>query len=301
MDTLRWSYGQIAPCRMPTRDPMIETNYKTLQITRRNRVVTVSINNPPINVLDVTLMRDIRGFLASVRDDPKTRVIVFESADPEFFVAHVDMTLGERPDDLAELQRDVPTGLNPFQAFAEAVRGQPQVTIVKLAGFARGGGAEIVAAADMAFAAEDSGGLAQCEALMGIIPGGGATQYLSQRMTRGRALEVILGADMFDAKTAERYGWINRALPADELDGFVARLANNIAALPDGVVAAAKRAVPPEIEANGFARESEGWMSLVFQPSVGQLMAGQLKAGAQTRDGERDLESLLRSVIERSA
>lgn len=228
-------------------------------------------------------------------------MIVFESADPEFFVAHVDMTLGEQPEALQELQSDVPAGLNPFQAFAEALRAQPQVTIVKLAGVARGGGAEFVAAADMAFGAEGRAGLAQCEALMGIIPGGGATQYLSQRMTLGRALEAILGADLFDARTAERYGWINRAVPADELDGFVARIAANIAALPDVVIAAAKRAEPHVAPGDGFERESEGWMGLVFMPSVGQLMADQLKAGAQTRKGERDLESLLRGVIARSA
>jgi enoyl-CoA hydratase/carnithine racemase len=280
---------------------MTEPTYKRLRVTRQYRVAIVTIHNPPINVLDVALMGEVRRFLASVQADPETRVIVFESADPDFFVSHVDMTIGEQPEALQEMQRGAPAGLNPFQAFAEALRAQPQVTIVKLAGLARGGGAEFVAAVDMAFGADGRAGLAQCEALMGIIPGGGATQYLSQRMTRGRALEVILGADLFDARTAERYGWINRALPADELDGFVARIATNIAALPDGVVEAAKRAVPHVVPGDGFERESEGWMSLVSRPAVGQLMTDQLKAGAQTREGERDLESLLRGVIARSA
>ncbi|GGE85588.1 enoyl-CoA hydratase/isomerase family protein [Sphingomonas prati] len=280
---------------------MTELTYTKLRVTLNHRVAKVVIDNPPINVLDVTLMGEVRHLLASLHNDPEIRVIVFESADPEFFVAHVDMTLGEQPEALKALQRDVPTGLNPFQAFAEALRAQSQVTIVKLAGRARGGGAEFVAAADMAFGAEGRAGLAQCEALMGIIPGGGATQYLSQRMTRGRALEVILGADLFDARTAERYGWINRALPADELDDFVTRIAENIAALPDGVIAAAKQAVPHIVPGDGFERESKAWMDLIFRPAVGQLMTDQLKAGAQTRDGERDLESLLRGVIARSA
>ncbi len=177
-------------------------------------------------------MAEIRAFLTSVRDDADTRVIIFESANPEIFIAHVDMTLAEQPGALEELQRSVPEGLNPFQAFSKVLRAQPQITIVKLAGLARGGGAEIVAATDMAFAAEGRAGLAQCEALMGMIPGGGGTQYLGEKMTRGRALEAILGADLFDAKLAERYGWINRALPGDELDAFVGTLARNIAALP---------------------------------------------------------------------
>ena len=279
---------------------MTELTFSKLRVTRQDRVVTVIIDSPPVNVLDIALMGEIRRLLASVHDDPDARVIVFESADSEFFIAHVDMTLGEQPDALQELQRDVPEGLNPFQAFSEALRAQPQVTIVKLAGLARGGGAEFVVAADMVFAAEGRAGLGQCEALLGMIPGGGATQYLGQRMTRGRALEAILGADLFDAGTAERYGWINRSMPAEELDGFVARLAANIASLPDGVIAAAKRAISHADFGDGFARESEGWMDLVFKPATGQLMADQLKAGAQTRDGERDLEALLRGVAARS-
>jgi enoyl-CoA hydratase/carnithine racemase len=275
---------------------MTEMKFDKLRISHRNGVATVAIDNPPVNVLDVRLMSEIRRFLTSVVDDTQTRVIVFESADPEFFIAHVDMTLVDEPGAYEELTRDVPEGLNPFQAFGEAVRAQPQVTIVKLAGLARGGGAELVAAADMAFAAEGRAGLAQCEALMGITPGGGATQYLDQRMTRGRALEVILGADLFDAKTAERYGWINRAMPAHALDAFVDTLARNIAALPEGVIAAAKKAIPPTDLREGFRREHEAWAGLVFLPAAERLLRDGLKAGAQTKDGERDLEGLLRAA-----
>ncbi|MCG7220682.1 enoyl-CoA hydratase/isomerase family protein [Acinetobacter sp. AG3] len=159
--------------------------YSTLHIEYDRGVATVSINNPPVNVLDVALMSDIRAFLTQVRDDPQTRVIVFQSADPEFFIAHVDMTLIDEPNAFDQFAKDLPNGLNPFQALGEMIQAQPQVTIVKLEGLARGGGAEFVAAVDMAFAAIGRAGLAQCEALMGIIPGGGGTQYLSQRMTRG--------------------------------------------------------------------------------------------------------------------
>lgn len=131
---------------------------------------------------------------------------------------------------------------------------------------------------------------------MGITPGGGATQYLSSRMTRGQALEVILAADLVDAMTAERYGWINRALPASELDGFVERLARNIAALPTGVIAAAKRAVPTENLRDGFQREHEAWAGLFELPAAEKLIRGGLKAGAQTKEGERNLEGLLRTL-----
>ncbi|MEL1265813.1 enoyl-CoA hydratase/isomerase family protein [Pseudoxanthomonas putridarboris] len=275
---------------------MTDKTYSRIHISRAGSVTRVTIDNPPVNLLDVALMVEIRHYLLSVRDDPTIRVIVFQSADPEFFIAHVDMTLIDEPQAFDEVARDAPEGLNPFQAFGELLREQPQVTIIKLAGFARGGGAEFVAAADMAFAAEGRAGLAQCEALMGITPGGGATQYLSSRMTRGRALEVILGADLVDAATAERYGWINRALPAAELDDFVDRLANNIAALPEGVIAAAKKALPAEDLQEGFRREHDAWAGLFERPAAASLIRGGLKIGAQTKDGERKLEDLLRGL-----
>ncbi|MGE8237012.1 MAG: enoyl-CoA hydratase/isomerase family protein [Stenotrophomonas indicatrix] len=275
---------------------MTTTEFSRLHISSANGVSTITIDNPPVNVLDVPLMSEIRRFLLSVRDDQNTRVLVFQSADPEFFIAHVDMTLIDEPHAFDDVAREAPEGLNPFQAFGELLREQPQVTIVKLAGLARGGGAEFISAADMAFAAEGQAGLAQCEALMGITPGGGATQYLSTRMTRGRTLEVILGADVISATTAERYGWINRALPAAELDGFVDRLARNIAALPEGVIAAAKKAVPITDLREGFRREHDAWAGLFARPAAENLIRGGLKAGAQTKGGERNLETLLRGL-----
>jgi enoyl-CoA hydratase/carnithine racemase len=268
--------------------------YKTLRIRRDAGVVDVTIDNPPVNVLDATLMSELRRLLTTLRDDQSARVIVFDSADPEFFIAHVDMTLGDAPDALAALAQDVPEGVNLFQAVGETLRHQPQVTIVKLAGKARGGGAEFVAAADMAFAAIESAGLGQIEALMGIVPGGGGTQYLSERIGRNRALEVVLSAGLYDAQTAERYGWVNRAVPADRLDRFVNRLARDIAALPQGVIEAAKRAIVPGDLAAGLVRENDAWADLIFRPTAGSLISGALARGAQTRDGERGLESLFR-------
>lgn len=169
-----------------------------------------------------------------------------------------------------------------------------------LAGKARGGGAELVAAADMTFAAIGRAGLAQCEALMGIVPGGGATQYLLHRVGRNRALEIIVGADLFDAETAERFGWINRALPASELDAFVDRLARNIANLPDGVIGALKKAIPPADLKTGFLREHAAWAELFALPAATRLIRGGLEVGAQTPEGERDLEALLRDLHRRT-
>ncbi|SET64761.1 Enoyl-CoA hydratase/carnithine racemase [Pseudomonas sp. NFR09] len=275
---------------------MKDTDFDRIRISCNDGVSTVTIDNPPVNVLDAHLMSEMRHFLLSVRNDPKTRVLVFQSADPDFFIAHVDMTLIDEPYAFDDFVQGAPEGLNPFQAFGELLRNLPQVTIVKLAGLARGGGAEFISAADMVFAAEEQAGLAQCEALMGITPGGGATQYLSSRMSRGRTLEIILGADLMDATTAERYGWINRALPAKKLDAFVDQLAQNISALPDGVIAAAKKAVPAADMREGFRREHEAWAGLFERPTAETLIRRGLKAGAQTKEGEKKLEALLRSL-----
>ena len=272
------------------------TDYNHLRIRMSEGVAFVQIDNAPVNVLDVSLMGELRHFLLSSRGDDAIKVIVFESANPDFFIAHVDMTLIDQPNAFDELAKESPAGLNVFQAFAELVRHQPQVTIVKLAGIARGGGAEFVTAADMTFAAIGKGALAQCEALMGIVPGGAGTQYALHRLGRNRALEVVLGADLIDAEIAERYGWINRALPADQLDGFVDTLAHNIAALPEGVIDAAKQAMPAASLGEGFLREHEAWAGLFARPAAEALIRGGLQVGAQTVEGELRLEQLLRQL-----
>lgn len=270
--------------------------YATLRVSREDGIVRVTLDNPPVNVLNVALMTDLRHLLTTLRGDDSVRVIVFDSANPEFFIAHVDMTLVDTPDAFDDLAADLPEGVNVFQALGELLRQQPQVTIVKLAGLARGGGAEFVTAADMAFAAIGRAGIGQIEALMGIVPGGGGTQYLAGRVGRNRALEVVLSADLYDAETAERYGWVNRAVPVGELDDVVDRLARNIAALPEGVITAAKRAIVPEDLAEGLLREHDAWAGQFVRPAAERLIRGGLAQGAQTSDGERDLEGLLRGL-----
>ncbi|MEV1082580.1 enoyl-CoA hydratase/isomerase family protein [Streptomyces sp. NPDC050211] len=275
---------------------MTNDAYSTLRVSSEHGVARIVLDNPPVNALGTTMMRELRTVLTGLTDDPSVRVIVFSSADPEFFIAHVDMHVGEEMDVLQELAASAPADVNVFQAVGELLRHQPQVTIVKLAGKARGGGAEFVAAADMTFAAVETAGLGQIEALMGIIPGGGGTQYLRDRVGRNRALEVILTADLFDAETAASYGWINRALPADELDEYVDRVARNIAALPDGVIEAAKHSLPADDFKEGLLRENHAWASTFSQPAAQHLISKGLQEGAQTPAGERDLEGLMRSV-----
>lgn len=273
-----------------------ENEYQMLHFNIKDGVANITLDNAPVNALSGKLIIELKQVLNNLSTDKNVKVIIFDSKNPDFFIAHVDINILEEQAILEELGKAAPQGLNIFQAVGEMLREQPQITIVKLKGIARGGGAEFVAAADMSFASLEKGKLSQCEALMGIIPGGGATQYLSSKMTRGRALEVILGADLFDATTAERYGWINRAIPDAEIDTFVDRLAQNIANLPDGVIETTKKILSPIRNVQGFQLENDGWAALVFNPETARIMKGAIQNGAQTVEGELKLEGILRAL-----
>ncbi|WP_213814506.1 enoyl-CoA hydratase/isomerase family protein [Glaciihabitans sp. dw_435] len=275
-----------------------------LHITVSNGVATVTIDNPPLNFSDGVLLPSLRRFVAQVRDDADVRVIVFDSADPDFFIAHGDMRFITEPDVMAAAgaatmaanpDAEFPSTLNLMQVVHEEVRSLPQVTIGKLTGLARGGGNEFLMALDMRFAAIGTAGQAQPEVLMGIMPGGGGTQYMSSLVGRARALELILGAQLADAELAERYGLVNRALPADEIDAFVAALARRIGSLSPDIIASVKGAVTAgatPVTREGLATEN-ALLTPLFGPDAATLAHALLAAGMQTRDNERDLEGFL--------
>ncbi|WCB95321.1 putative enoyl-CoA hydratase echA8 [Baekduia alba] len=270
-------------------------NYATLSVALDAGVATVTVDHPPVNLLDAALTGDLDAFVTAVAEDPAVRVVVLRSADPEFFLAHGEMGMVADEEVLAMLA-DLPSGsLNPLQLLGQRFRALPQVTIAEIAGRARGGGAELAMAFDMAFAALDDTRLALPEVSLGMIPGGGGTQRLPRLTGRARALEAILGGDAFDAATAERYGWINRALPADELRPFVDRFARRIASYPAAAIAAATDAVDASalpLE-TGLATENELVCGVFGLPETARRTLAVLAAGAQTRDGERDLEALV--------
>jgi enoyl-CoA hydratase/carnithine racemase len=279
------------------------TDYTALHVAVDAGVAHVTIDHPPLNILDAVLMTELNRFAGAVRTDKQVRVIVFQSADPDFFIAHGDMNFVNNPDSFTQLVLGDEAGaaLNPMQKLHERFRTLPQVTIAKLAGLARGGGSEFVMALDMRFAAIGKAGLGQFEVLTGIIPGAGGTVYLPRLIGRARAMEVILGAALVDAKTAERYGWVNRALAANELDGFVDALARRIGALPPGVVLATKAAIDAADQPIAAAlREENVLLGRVFTaPAAVEQTRAALAAGAQTRVGERDLEGLLNGLLTR--
>jgi enoyl-CoA hydratase/carnithine racemase len=150
-------------------------------------------------------------------------------------------------------------------------------------------------ALDMRFAAIGSAGQAQPEVLLGIMAGGGGTQYMTSLIGRARTLELLLGAQLVDAELAERYGLVNRALPADEIDDFVTSLARRIGALKPEIISAVKTAV--NAAATPVTREGLGTenalLTPLFSADAAALAHQLLAAGMQTREGERDLEALL--------
>lgn len=254
-------------------------------------VATVTIDNPPLNLLDGKLIPDLRQFASQVRNDDTVRVIVFQSADPEFFIAHGDMHFLTEPEHA--FTDDLPPGLNVIQALNEEIRSLPQVTIGKIRGFARGGGNEFLMTLDMRFAAIGKSGQAQPETLMGIYPNGGGTQYMTSLIGRPRALELILGGELADAGLAERYGLVNRALPDDELDGFVTTLARRIAALDPNLIGIVKAAVDAADSAKRDLAAESSLLSRLSFPKVAALARKLLAAGVQTRAGELRLEEIL--------
>ncbi|MDQ0771720.1 enoyl-CoA hydratase/carnithine racemase [Streptomyces aurantiacus] len=271
--------------------------YSTLKVSISGGVAYAVIDNPPVNVLDAALMTDLDRFAGSMSGNDDVRVIVFDSADPDFFVAHGDMRIADDPESFAALALapEQDPFLNPMMRLHERIRTLPQITIAKLRGLARGGGAELLSAMDMRFAAREHAGLAQPEDRMGIIPGAGGTAYLPGLVGRARALEIILSGKLIDATTAERIGWVNRAVPGAELDHVVDTLAARIAALAPGVARATVEAVDAAAAstADGLRKANELFGQLFSVPAAGRLGQAALAAGAQTRDGERRFEALI--------
>ncbi len=286
---------------------MTYDNLPGLRVSVDDGIATVTLDHPPLNLMDGVLLPSLRGFLYRVHDDIDVRVIVFQSADPQFFSAHGDMGYLTNPEALPAATNaavaaapgwEVPEGMNILQTMSEEVRNLPQVTIGKLTGLARGAGNEFFMYLDMRFAAIGKSGQAQPEAQMGILPGGGGTVNMTRLVGRARALELLLGAELVDAELAERYGLVNRALPAAEIDAHVDALARRIARLRPATIAAIKttvNAMSPAVPLTAYAVENSS-LYAAFGDEVFELARKLLAAGVQTREGELDYERISNSI-----
>jgi enoyl-CoA hydratase/carnithine racemase len=265
---------------------MAKQDYTALRIAIDRGVAFVTIDHGPINLLDQTLIDDLDRAGRELEADPVVKVVVLQSANPEFFIAHADIALIQQlpatPPPRAEK-------LGAFHAMIERFRTMPKATMAKIEGFCRGGGSELVLAFDMRFAALGKAVLGQPEVGVGIVPGGGGSVRLPRLVGRARALEVILGCGDFRADVAERYGYVNRALPAEEITHFVTSLAYRIATFPAETIALAKQAVAMAdvgIE-DDLAREEALFLQSVHTDAAKRRMAAALASGMQTLVLER--------------
>ena len=269
--------------------------YDCLKIRMDRGVAFVTIDHPPINLFDLALMQEINNIGIELESDTSVRVVVFDSANPDFFIAHADVTL------LQGLPTEVPPKaetLGPFHAMVDRFRTMPKVSIAKIEGRARGGGSEFALSLDMRFAALGRAILGQPEVAVGIIPGGSGTQRLPRLMGRGRALEVVLGCEDVPADLAERYGYVNRALPPEELTPFVERLAYRIASFPAEAIALAKASVNaselPIVE--GLIEEAHYFNQSIATPAAQERMAKFMELGGQTPEVELDMNVLVEKL-----
>ena len=290
-------YGQAQPSNENTqaqgqmttvRYPVV---FQTLTVRKEGAVLFAAIAAPPMNLLGPELVRDLVSLIRGAEADDAVQVLVFTSADPDYFISHVDVTrIKEYREEAAKL-----TGEASIALLFRHLSASRLITIAQIEGRVRGAGSEFVLACDMRFAARESAVFGQPEPGLGVIPGGGAVQHLARLMGRARALEVMLSADDYDAELAERYGWINRALPANALGGFVQSLAHPIAGFP-----AAGRVVVKErvntialAPAEDFRRDSDLFGEGVRNPEAQKRIQAAIKRGFQTRDAEMALGRLL--------
>ncbi|MEV0069701.1 enoyl-CoA hydratase/isomerase family protein [Amycolatopsis sp. NPDC050768] len=217
-----------------------------------------TFTNGPLNVFDSAIMIALQGLLDRMEASDELRVVVFDSDVEDFFLAHFDMSGASTEVARAQGPTGLPTGLD----ITTRLTTSPVISIAKIRGRARGIGSEFALACDLRFASKERAVLGQPEVGAGVIPGGGAIERLSSLVGRGRALEIIVGSDDFDAATAERYGYVNRAVPDAELDEYVDTLARRIASFDRRPIAAAKTLV-----------------NRTTLPEVGHLVESQTKFG----------------------
>lgn len=226
----------------------------------------VTFDLPPLNIFGPENIPQLDKIVSAIESDEKLKVVVFDSAIEGFFLIHYNF--------LAKLEDSTslppgPTGLQPLPDMLARLSRAPVVSITSIRGRATGVGSELALASDMRFASREKAILSQWEVGAGLVPGGGPMARLPRLIGRGRALEVLLGADDVSGELAELYGYVNRALPDAELDGFVDALAKRIATFDKEAIAETKQLVnvaslPPDAE---LALEWDAFIASVQRPA----------------------------------
>ena len=231
---------------MPSATKVAQVKLDRLS-TSRARVV---LDNPPLNLMGPEFVLQIREIVSELENDDGVKVVLFESAVDGFFLNHSDFCA--KLEDLTSIPQG-PTGLEAWPDVLVRLTRAPFVSIAVIRGRATGNGSELSLACDMSFASQEKALFSQWEVGAALVPGGGPMARLPRLVGRGRALEVLLGADDIGGADAARLGYVNRALPDAEMDDFVDALAVRIASFDKWAIANTKRLVneaslPPEVE-----------------------------------------------------
>jgi enoyl-CoA hydratase/carnithine racemase len=214
---------------------------KQIHLERRSPALwRVTFDNPPLNIFGPETMPELNAIVTALETDPDVKVIVFDSAVEGFFITHYNFLAN--PEETLGLPPG-PTGLQQLPDMLVRISRAPVVSIAKIRGRATGVGSELALASDMRFASREKAILSQWEVGAGLVPGGGPMARLPRLIGRGRALEVLLGADDINGELAERYGYVNRSFPDGELDAFVDALAKRISTFDRQAIAETKRLV----------------------------------------------------------
>jgi len=242
----------------------------------------VTLDNPPFNIFGPETIPQLNSVITQIETDPKVKVVVFQSAVPGFFLTHYDFVPP------LSATTDMPSGVTGLPALPDMLvrlSRAPVVSIVSIRGRATGVGSELSLASDMRFASREKAVLSQWEIGAGLVPGGGPMARLPRLIGRGRALEVLLSGEDIRGDLAERYGYVNRALPDAELDHFVDALARRIAGFDKQAIADIKHLVdipslPPDIE---IGAEWDAFLNSAHRPQAQQNLKRLMEMGLQTK------------------
>jgi enoyl-CoA hydratase/carnithine racemase len=238
----------------------------------------VTIDHPPLNIFGPEAIPQLNEIITALETDADVKVVVFDSAVEGFFLTHYDFVAPV--EDTTRLPPG-PTGLLPLPDMLVRLSRAPVVSIASIRGRATGVGSELALACDMRFASREKAILSHFEVGAGVVPGSGPMARLPRLMGRGRALEVLLGADDIPGDLAELYGYVNRSLPDSDLDAFVESLATRIASFDKRAISETKRfadvaSLPPDFE---IAPEWDVCFASIMRPAAQERIKKLMERG----------------------
>lgn len=247
----------------------------------------VTLDNPPINLMGPDMISGLQRLMDEVESDNDLKVIVFDSANKDYFVSHFDVLRGaEVPMVSGKL------GVQQWVDVSNRLHNSGVISIASVRGRVRGIGSEFILACDMRFASKEKAIFGHLEVGMGLMPGGGATEYLPLLAGYARALEIAVSSDDYTAETAEHYGWINRSFADAELDSFVNNLATRIAGFDGEALKATKETIlkrsgggPGPFE---IMESTKKFFELYQRPEAQQRLEKLMELGFQ-QDGDTEL------------